>query len=115
MLYLARGGDTERYRGAIIHIEASQFAPEEANIAAYRNGRISGPQFRDAYLRQLWSLWQRDRIMFVDLIDLISTADITLVDRWGDEPWAPRRVLAAVLGQLAQQRKSLGRPAQKTA
>jgi hypothetical protein len=115
MLYLARGGDTERYRGAIIHIEASMFAPEEANISAYRSGQITGQQFRDAYLRQLSALWQRERGMFVDLIDLISTADITLVDRWTEEPWAPRRVLAAVLNQLSQQRRPANRLAQKSA
>ena len=39
-------------------------------------------------------------------LDLAEGAShVTLVDDWGDEPYAPRRILAAALKQLAKSRR----------
>jgi hypothetical protein len=61
---------------------------------------------RLAHTDELRALWRRDPDAFRTLIELASGGqDVTLVDDCGDEDYAPRRVLGAVLKQLACPRR----------
>jgi hypothetical protein len=53
------------------------------------------------------ALWRLDPRAFLTLIELASGGqDVTLVDDFGDEDYAPRRILGAVLKQLARTRRA---------
>jgi hypothetical protein len=51
-------------------------------------------------------LWRRDPGASLTLIELATGgSDLTLVDDFGDADYAPRRILAAALKQLAATRR----------
>ena len=51
---------------------------------------------------------------FLGLIELASGgADLTLVDDWGDVDYAPRRILATTLKQIAATQRDIARRAQR--
>jgi hypothetical protein len=112
VLYLARADAPERHRGTVLRLEQSVFAPAAWEDTRRRTDRSSGPgraadpmAFRIAYVAQLRALWRRDPGAFLRVIDQATgDHDVTLVDGWGDEPHAPRRILATALKQIARTR-----------
>ena len=106
MLYLARGDETGRHRGEVVVIEKSPFAPSDRLLEDYRNGVVDGAGFTRRYRWDLRALWGRDREPFLRLIaGATGGADATLVDGWGDEPHAPRRILADALRRVVRARR----------
>jgi hypothetical protein len=106
VLYVARADEPARHRGAVVRVEASPFAPSLRLLRDLGAGRLDGPAFARAYLGELRHRWGLDPQPFLDLLALAAgRTDGTLVDAWGDEPYAPRRVLAAALKQLAEARR----------
>lgn len=101
MLHTARADRPGEYRGTVIHVERSRFAPAEADLAALRAGVLDGYAFAAAYRNHLRRLWREDRELFHDLLDQAKLADVTLIDDWGDEVPSPRFVLEDVLRVLA--------------
>ena len=79
-------------------------------------GAVHVAGWRRAYTDELRALWRRDPDAFLTLIDLASDGqDVTLVDDFGDEDDAPRRILGAVLKQLARTRRAAARRGQRPA
>jgi hypothetical protein len=106
VLYLARGDETGRHRGEVVVIERSSFAPSDRLLEDYRNGVVDGAGFTRRYRWDLRALWGRDREAFLRLIaGATGGADATLVDGWGDEPHAPRRILAEALRRIVRARQ----------
>ena len=111
VLYLASADETGRHRGTVVVIEESPFAPPARLLEDYRNGVVDGAGFVRRYRWDLRTLWGRDRGAFLGLIaGATGGADLTLVDGWGDEPHAPRRVLAAALRRVAGAGRKPPRP-----
>jgi hypothetical protein len=100
-----------------VRLEASPFAPSARLLRDVGTGAIDGEGFARRYLRELRGLWEHDQQPFLDLIALASGGtDCTLVDAWAEERYAPRRVLAAALKQLAATRRAEApRPARRAA
>jgi len=110
VLYLAREDEPARHRGAVLHVAASPFAPSPRLLQDLGNGRLDGEAFAGRYLRELRGRWERDPRPFLDVLAAAGDgADCTLVDAWGDEPHAPRRILAAALRQIAATQRSAAR------
>jgi hypothetical protein len=111
VLYLARADERARHRGTVVVIEQSPFAPSARLLEDYRNGVVDGAGFVRRYRWDLRALWGRDREVFRRLIaGATGGADATLVDGWGDEPHAPRRVLAAALRRVVRARRATRAP-----
>jgi hypothetical protein len=93
----------------VIRVRDSVFAPSEAALRFARPdaagaGRVGA--WRLAYSDELRALWRRDPDAFRTLAELASgDQDVKLVDDCGDEDYAPRRILGAVLKQLARSRR----------
>jgi hypothetical protein len=88
-----------------VRIAASPFAPPVRLLREVGAGRLDGPACARGSLWELRPRWGLDPRPFLDLLALTTgRPDLTLVDAWGDEPHAPRRVLAAALKQLAARR-----------
>jgi hypothetical protein len=103
MLYAARADEPERYRGAVVRVEASPFAPSAVPLPDHASGAVDGEAFARRYVWGLRQLWHADRQAFLEAIELASGGTAgTIVDGWGDAPHAPRRLLAAALKQIAQ-------------
>jgi hypothetical protein len=124
VLYVARQDDTEHHHGGVFRVHESVFAPPDDLLAFVRPGASDAAIFRTAYLEHLRGLWQRDPQAFLGLIELArgggdgiarssGLADLTLVDDWGDVDYALRRILAAVLKQIATRRRDAARRAQR--
>ncbi len=115
MLYVARQDDVARHHGAVFRVQESVFAPPDELLIFVRPGAFHLPaSFRSAYLRHLRELWRRDPEAFLGLIALASGgSDLTLVDDWGDVDYAPRRILAAALKQIATRRRDREQWAQR--
>jgi hypothetical protein len=124
VLYLARDDEPERHRGTVFSLERSVFAPSESALRFVRPGAFHVGTWRLVYTDELRALWRRDPEAFLTLIELASGGnDLTLVDGWGDEDYAPRRrhpprrvrregtrrILAAVLKQIARTRRDEAR------
>jgi hypothetical protein len=76
-------------------------------VAHYHLGSLTATAFRIGYVDHLRQLWRQDRQAVLDLIDLATGGrSLTLVDDWGDEPHAPRKILAAALKQIANSQRS---------
>ncbi len=113
-LYVARQDDSDRHRGAVFRVQGSVFAPPEDLLVFVRPGAFNPAIFRTASLEHLRGLWQRDPQAFLTLIELASGgSDLTLVDDYGDADYAPRRILAAALKQIAATRRDTARRAQR--
>jgi hypothetical protein len=114
VLYVARQDDLDRHHGVVFQLHESVFAPPQGAIRDHRLGRLSATAFRSLYLDHLQALWRQDPEAFLCLIALASgKGRLTLVDDWGDEAQAPRRILAASLKQLAATRRDGERRAQR--
>ena len=109
MLYLARRDEPERHRGLVVVVEDSVLAPDEGAVAYRRLGSLSGPAFAIHYREQLRGLRAADPALFRDLVALARAGDVTLVDGWGDDEWAPRRVLAGFLRRVAWEQRQEAR------
>jgi hypothetical protein len=110
-LAVARLDEPAQHRGAVLPVHASVFAPPPTAVAAHRAGRLTATGFRVAYVAHLRALWHRDPQAFRAVLDQAAAggADgpaLTLVDDWGDAPYAPRHMLAAALKQVAAARRS---------
>ena len=106
MLYVAREDEPERHRGVVLRLQDSVFAPPEHVRRCVRPGAVNVDGFRVEYLRYLRALWRRDPGAFLTLVELASGGqDLTLVDDYGDADYAPRKILAAALKQLAKTRR----------
>jgi hypothetical protein len=105
VLYLARPDERERHRGLVVVVEDSVFAPDADAVYYRRLGSLSGPAFAFGYREKLRGLREADPALFCDLVALAQRGDVTLVDGWGDDPWAPRRVLAGVLKRVAWEQR----------
>jgi hypothetical protein len=115
VLYVARHDEPTRHHGTVLHVHESAFAPRPDSLAYYHLGSLTATAFRIGYVEHLRHLWRQDRQAFLDLIDLATGGrDLTLVDHWGDEAHAPRKILAAALKQIANsQRSNRARQAQR--
>jgi hypothetical protein len=109
VLYLARRDDPERHRGLVVAVEESVFAPTADAVAYRRLGSLSGPAFALGYRERLRGLRAADPALFRDLVALARAGDVTLVDGWGDDEWAPRRILAGFLKRVAWEQRQEAR------
>ena len=106
MLYVAREDEPERHRGTVLRVHQSVFAPSEDALRFARPEASDPTSFRVVYVRRLRELWRSDPGTFLTLIELASGGqDLTLVDDFGDADYAPRKILAAALKQLAKTRR----------
>ncbi len=110
MLYVAREDEPARHRGVVFRLQDSVFAPPEHVRRCVRPGAVNVDGFRVEYLRYLRALWRNDPEAFLGLLERATGgADLTLVDDYGDADYAPRRILAAALKQLAKSRRDEAR------
>ncbi len=106
VLYVAREDEPARHRGVVFRLQDSAFAPPEHVRRCVRPGTVNVDAFRVEYLRYLRALWRNDPEAFLGLIERATGgADLTLTDAFGAADYAPRRILAAALKQLAQTRR----------
>jgi hypothetical protein len=103
MLILARADEVDRHRGLVVHIEESPFAPDPDSVRYHALGSLIGAAFALGYRERLRELLRRSPELFVGLVTAARAGDVTLVDGWGDEQWAPRRLLAGALRRVARQ------------
>jgi hypothetical protein len=110
VLYLAREDEPERHRGVVVRLQDGVFAPSESALRLVRPGAFHVGVWRRVYTDELRALWRRDPGAFLTLIELATGGnDLTLVDDFGDEDYAPRRILAAALKQIAKTRRDEAR------
>jgi hypothetical protein len=106
VLYVAREDEPERHRGTVLRLQDSVFAPPEHVRRYVRPGAVNVDGFRVEYLRYLRALWRNAPEAFLSLIERATGgADLTLTDAFGDADYAPRKILAAALKQLARTRR----------
>jgi hypothetical protein len=110
VLSVGREDEPERQRGTVLWVHQSVFAPSEDALRFARPGASDPASFRVVYVRRLRELWRRDPGAFLMLIELATGGqDLTLTDDYGDADYAPRRILAAALKQLAKTRRDEAR------
>jgi hypothetical protein len=110
VLYVAREDEPERHRGTVVRVHRSVFAPSAEDLRFVRPGASDSASFRVVYVRRLRELWRADPEAFLTLIELASGGqDLTLTDDFGDVDYAPRRILAAALKQLAKTQRDEAR------
>ena len=110
MLYVAREDEPERHRGVIVRVEASPFAPSALLLRDHASGAVDGQAFTRRYIWELRQLWNRERQLFLGVIELATGGtDCTITDAHGDEAHAPRRILATALKQIAKTQRDEAR------
>ena len=110
MLYVAREDEPEGHRGVLVRVEASPFAPSSMLLRDFASGAVDGQAFTRRSIWELRQLWNRDRQVFLEVIDLATRGtDCTVVDAYGDVAHAPRRVLATALKQIAKTQRDEAR------
>jgi hypothetical protein len=94
----------------VFRLQDSVFVPTASALRFVRPGAFHVGTWRLVYTDELRAMWRCDPGAFLTLIELASGRnDLTLVDGWGDEDYAPRRILAAVLKQIAKTRQDEAR------
>jgi len=110
VLSLAREDEPERHRGTGLRLQHSVFAPPEALSVFVRPGAFNDRIFRVGSVDHLRDLWRRDPGAFLTLLELATGGqDLTLVDDFGDEDDAPRRIPGAAPEQIARARRDEAR------
>jgi hypothetical protein len=90
----------------VLRVHQSVFAPSVDDLRFARPGEFNPAGFRVVYVRRLRALWRSDPEAFLTLIELATGGqDLTLTDDFGDADYAPRKILAAALKQLAKTRR----------
>jgi hypothetical protein len=110
VLYVAREDDPSNHHGALFRLHLSVFALAPESLVFVRSGAFNPAIFRVIYVRHLRERWQVDPAVFLSLIDLATGgSDRTIVDDWGDEAYAPRRILTATLKTIVSVRRKEAR------
>jgi hypothetical protein len=110
VLYVARDDEPERHQGVIVRVESSRFAPSDRLVEDFSNGVVDGVGFTRRYIWELRQLWHRERQVFLEVIHLATGGtNCTVVDGYGDAPYAPRRTLATALKQIAKTQRDEAR------
>jgi hypothetical protein len=106
VLYVARDDEPERHQGVIVRVEASPFAPSARLLEDFGAGVVDGAGFTRRSIWELRQLWNRERRVFLEVIDLATGGThCTITDGYGDAPYAPRRTLATALKQIAKMQR----------